>query len=179
MNESHRIVTNKYDKYRSTALEVAFNMLSKEEQTHIKLKRIETLERAIASQWEYHPNRNDGAEWSWEGAPSYSFRHPKSFDLAIWSTGQLCGLSIGTPTYGGDKMRLDIIERSPCHNLLKGKVTPIAINAFIVYAEAIGAKQLRIMRPLNEQLIKYYQGFGFTLAQGKNSNVPTHLWQNL
>ena len=91
----------------------------------------------------------------------------------------MCGLSIGKPTFCGDKMRLDVIERSPVHTLLKGKVTDITVTAFLAYAGSIGAKQLRIMRPLNDDLVRLYQGHGFSLHRGKASNVPTHLWLNL
>ncbi|GAA5213665.1 hypothetical protein ACFSJ3_03065 [Corallincola platygyrae] len=180
MRESHRAVTNSYDQFREDARAVAMQALSPQLQEHVSLKGIDAQERAIAGTWEMHSNRSPDAEWSWEeGVSGYKFRHPKQFDLAIWSTGQLCGLSIGKPTFSGDKMRLDVIERSPLHNLLKGEVTSISITAFLTYAESIGANQLRIMRPLNEDLVRFYQGFGFTLYRGKASNVPTHLWLNL
>ncbi|WP_147271863.1 hypothetical protein [Corallincola holothuriorum] len=76
-------------------------------------------------------------------------------------------------------MRLDVIERSPLHNLLKGKVTDISIAALRFYARSIDASQLRIMRPLNEELIRFYQSHDLTLYRGKASNVPTHLWLDL
>jgi hypothetical protein len=62
---------------------------------------------------------------------------------------------------------------------LKRKIVGITIAAAEVYADLIGADQLRIMRPVNDVVVRYYQEFGFTLRKGKASNIPTYLWKNL
>lgn len=140
-----------------------------------------SLSLSHSKRWEISESRKDDANWSWEDSiPSYSYRNPKRFDLAIWyANSQLCGLCIGKPTFTGARLRLDVIEGSPLNHPLKGKVVSISISAAEAYADLIGADQIRIMRPLNKDLIRYYQNHGFTYRQGKASNTPSYLWRNL
>lgn len=42
------------------------------------------------------------------------------------------------------------------------KVFQITLAAMNVYADALGAKELRIMNPINEEVKKYYESFGLT-----------------
>src|SRR5690606_39641158 len=69
----------------------------------------------LANLWEQNPKRHDDACWSWrKGFGSYAKYHPKRFELAIWfAKAQLCGLSLGKPTYSGSRLRLDFIEGAP------------------------------------------------------------------
>lgn len=149
----------------------------------VSLKQIDSLSLAHAERWEADLERSDDAVWYWSGDKGfrkYAYRHPRRFDLAIWyANTQLCGLSVGKPTYNGSKMRLDVIEGAPGNHPLKRKVVEITVLACEAFASLIGAEQIRIMRPVNANVIKYYESLGFTLRQGKESNIPTYLWRNV
>ncbi|MFC3150847.1 hypothetical protein ACFOEK_07395 [Litoribrevibacter euphylliae] len=181
MQTSHSSTEAKYNQLRDLSLEVAQNNLPQGLKDLVDLKKIDLRAISQARRWEYSLSRSDDADWSWEnGFRSYAYRHPKRFELAIWyAKAELCGLSIGKPTYSGAKLRLDVIEGAPWNHPLKRKVVELSVAAAEVYGDSIGAEQIRIMRPVNNQVIKYYQEFGFTLFNGKQSNTPTYLWRNL
>jgi len=95
--------------------------------------------------------------WDWDVVQKKYRTHPKRFELSIWHRSQhLCGASIGIPTCGGGKLRLDFIESSPIISPLSGLITDIVIATGIIYAKTIGASQLRIMRPINETVKNLY-----------------------
>lgn len=181
MKSSHSVAERKYDSLREQSLIIAQNNLPSGLKDIVQLRNINAVALAQAQRWESSLLRSDDADWSWtEGARSYAFRHPKRFELAIWyANAQLCGLSIGKPTYSGSSMRLDVIEGAPWEHPLKRQIVGITIATAQSYADIIGAEQIRIMRPVNELVTRYYQEFGFTLRKGKASNIPTYLWKNL
>lgn len=120
-------------------------------------------------------------DWDWNfGVKSYRKRYPSRLELAIWYNSTICGLSLGRPSYNGTRVRLDFIERVPgVNNPLKGRVTPIAVTAYEVYARLIDAAQVRIIRPADE-LIDYYSSlhYSFVKGTGTDSN-PSYLYKNL
>lgn len=181
MQGSHQVTEQKYEIFRAQSREIAEKTLPSDLKGVVGLTSITSHALAQAKQWEDSSERPDDATWSWsEGTKQYCYSHPKRFDLAVWyAKAQLCGLSIGKPTYSGSGMRLDIIEGAPNVHPLKRRVVPISIAAFETYADLIGATQLRIMRPLNNDLVRYYERHDFTFKQGKASNTPTYLWKNL
>lgn len=183
MQTSHALTEKHYDEFRAKSLEMAQKVISPSYGDRVSLRQIDSLSLAHAERWEASLDRSDDAAWNWtgdKGFRKYAYRHPKRFDLAIWyANTQLCGLSIGKPTYNSSKMRLDVLEGAPENHPLKRKVVEITVLACEAYASLIGAEQIRIMKPVNANVIKYYESFGFTLRQGKASNVPTYLWRNL
>lgn len=95
--------------------------------------------------------------WDWDVARKQYHAHPKRFELAVWyKNQQMCGASIGKPTRHGSKLRLDFLESAPQGTPLDGLITDIVITAGVAYARLIGATQLRIMKPINEQVKSYY-----------------------
>ncbi|WP_339065788.1 hypothetical protein [Teredinibacter turnerae] len=95
--------------------------------------------------------------WNWDAVQKKYRTHPKRFELTVWYRGQtLCGASIGRPTWSGGKLRLDYIEASPMGTPLDGLVTDIAIAASNIYADSIGATQIRIMNPVNTDVRNHY-----------------------
>lgn len=181
MNVAHKLAESKYQGFRESSLRIAEATLPAGLKGVVNLHEINALALARAQQWEYSANRHEDASWSWrKGFGSYAKQHPKRFELAIWfAKAQLCGLSLGKPTYSGSRLRLDFIEGAPGNHPLKGRVVEVTIAAAEAYADSIGAEQLRIMRPVNVDVIRYYETHGFTYFNGKNSNVPSHLWRNL
>ncbi|HEX5794035.1 MAG TPA: hypothetical protein VFY01_12215 [Rheinheimera sp.] len=181
MNAAHSLAESKYQNFRESSLRIAEATLPAGLKSVVNLNEINALALAQAQQWEYNANRHEDASWSWrKGFSHYAQQHPKRFELAIWfAKVQLCGLSIGKPTYSGSKLRLDFIEGAPGKHPLKGKVVELTIAAAEAYADSIGAEQIRIMRPVSAEVVRYYEKHGFTYFSGKSSNVPTHLWRNL
>lgn len=181
MQLTHTSTENKYQSLRDASRQVAQNNLPAGLQDLVALKGIDSVTLALAKRWEASPERSHDADWSWShGFRQYAYRHPKRFDLAIWyAKAQLCGLSIGKPTYAGPRLRLDIIEGAPWQHPLKGKVVELTVLAARTYAASLGADQIRIMRPVNAEVIRYYEAHGFTFHKGKESNTPSHLWKNL
>lgn len=105
------------------------------------------------------------AAWDWDTVLRSYKNHPKKFDVTLWHKDYtLCSASIGRPTYGGSKIRLDIIEANPAGSMLEGLITDINILAYEAYARVNNCTELRIMHPVNEAVKNYYlskQGFSF------------------
>ncbi|HHI94345.1 MAG TPA: hypothetical protein ENK04_12650 [Gammaproteobacteria bacterium] len=113
--------------------------------------------------WEKVDSRR--VAWDWDVVQKKYRAHPKRFELAVWYRKyQMCGASIGKPTCHGGKLRLDFLESAPQGTPLDGLITDIVITAGVAYAKLIGATQLRIMKPVNEQVKNYYSsrpGFSY------------------
>lgn len=109
-------------------------------------------------------------DWDWNLVQKKYRSEPRRFELAIWHRDFiLCGASIGKPTYGGGKLRLDFIESNPDGSPLDGRTADISILAGTAYARAIGATQLRITNPINERVRDHYLSKpGFRYDQRNN-----------
>ncbi|MEQ3761582.1 MAG: hypothetical protein ABNH15_00845, partial [Alcanivorax sp.] len=57
---------------------------------------------------------------------------------------------------------------------LRSKVLPLTVLALEEYAEQIGAHEIRIMEPVNEQVRAYYVSMGFTYNPHGN-----YCWRNI
>lgn len=91
--------------------------------------------------------------WNWDEVLKKYRTHPKRFELSIWYRDlTLCGATIGRPTWSGGKLRIDFIEAAPMESPFSGLIVDIMIAAGANYAKAIGATQLRIMGPVNEDV---------------------------
>ncbi|MCC5825461.1 hypothetical protein [Alkalimonas sp.] len=125
--------------------------------------------RAMAqlSRWQTHPDRR--VMWSWQQwATRYAALYPKRFELTIWFHSLLCSVSLGRPTWGAGKLRLDMIESSPERTPLSGNTTNLTVAAAQAYARIIGATQIRIMNPINSKVRSHYESLGFIYVGGKN-----------
>ncbi|MAD73646.1 MAG: hypothetical protein CML20_02380 [Rheinheimera sp.] len=178
MNQAHLHAENKYQSLRTQAIVTAQASLPSTFRDIVSLKHIDTEALQQARIWEAR-RKGLGTAVPWSFANDYqawSARHPNRLDVATWSKATLCGLAIGIPAKTGKSMRLDVIEANPDKTLLSGQVFTIAMIAFQAYARAIGATQIKIMRPLNHKLISLYQQQGFIYQKSKGSN-PEHLWR--
>ena len=80
--------------------------------------------------------------------------------MALWHNATLVSLSLGRPTYQGSKLRLDFIEGNP--DKLDGvRVFEPTFLAMVGYAHAVGAGELRIKSPINNDVRRYYERFDF------------------
>ncbi len=81
--------------------------------------------------------------------------------MAIWHKKSLASLTLGRPTYNGTALRLDFIEANP-ENIEELKIFSVALFSMMTYAEALGATSLRVMKPINDDVKKYYESVGLT-----------------
>lgn len=136
-------------------------------QEAVKLDDITGRTMAQLSRWEAHPDRR--VMWSWQHwASRYAAIYPKRFELAIWFHSKLCSVSLGRPTWGAGKLRLDMIESSPEKTPLTGQTVQLTVLVAETYADIIGAEQIRIMNPINSKVRSHYEAMGFTYVGGKS-----------
>ncbi len=162
----------RYTIIRKQALKQTERLL-KMEKPNLRLTDIDIIALQAAQQWKGHPNRV--VNWDWFlGHRHQVMQYPKRFEMATWNGKQLEALTMGRPTQSGEILRLDYIEASPFPRELK--VLRISLIAMELYAELIGADELRIMYPISEGVKKYYESYGFTYyIKGK----LFYLWKKL
>jgi hypothetical protein len=133
----------------------------------ITLTGIDFKASIAAKRWTSSPTRRAEIGIAWTDlVTKYARTVPKRFELAIWHRDLfLCGLALGKPTRNGNKLRLDFIESSPEKNHASGVITDITIIAAEMYANAIGANEIRIINPINEKVRGHYlhkdRGFSY------------------
>ena len=99
--------------------------------------------------------------------------------LTLQHDNKLCALALGRPSYSGTFMRLDFIEKAPTNCPFSSDMVPISILAYETYAKRIGAKQFRIIDPINDKVLRsYLQHGGFTHHLGQKGN-PHYLVREL
>lgn len=117
---------------------------------------------------------NGGWEWdSW--VAHYRRKHPKRFEAAIWFGSVLCGLLLGKMSANNVHVRLEVLESSTdTAHPLKGRVAYIALSAVEMYGYALGAKEARIVDPV-DGAINSYKKLGYELFEGASKNEPRYL----
>ena len=155
MLATHLDAERRYHEIRKTALRVISGQVPSG--SHLDFRLID--DRALSASQAWSESRQRLVAWDWFASyGSFKFRYPKRFELALWYQNSLASLSLGRPTYCGTGMRLDFIEANPDHREIK--VFPIVMAAITTYAEALGASEVRVMNPINEEVKTYYQKFG-------------------
>lgn len=163
MLDTHADAETRYDALRRVALDVAQENAG----PGVRFSLIDARALSIARIWEGSEGRQVLWEW-FEGYAAFRFRYPKRFEVALWKDGTLVGLSLGRPTYNGEKLRLDFVEAMPA---ALGPRTPIfgSIDAaYEIYAQLLNARQIRIMKPINPIVRDYYRKFGYEYLPSKN-----------
>lgn len=162
MGATHLAAERRYDQLRQLAIELA----QENAKPGVRFETISPQALAIADTWDSAPDRR--VLWYWEGGYEvFKFRYPKRFEVALWEKGELTGLSLGRPTYASGSLRLDFIEARPGSRGEKTPVFPEIEAAYMIYAKLLNAKQIRIMKPINEAVRSYYARFGYEyLRQG-------------
>ena len=157
MLATHADAEQRYEKIRKETLKAAENLISRD-YSQLRLTTLDAVTLKAAQSWTNHAKRR--VDWDWLGSyHSLKFRYPKRFEAAVWYKGKLNGLSIGRPTYNGGSLRLDFIEASPVDREIA--VFDIIVVAMRTYADMLGARELRIMHPINERVKTYYTSRGF------------------
>jgi hypothetical protein len=160
MLATHQDAERRYENFREMARNAIQRELPYTDRANIRLGKICPSSLTQAKLWNEDPNRL--VDWPWDsGYRDYSYRNPKRFELATWYGNTLAGLSLGRPSYAGTRLRLEFIESRPSSSSLKGRIVPITISVAELYANIIGADELRIVDPVDEKLIEYYSSFGY------------------
>lgn len=162
MLATHVDAERRYHEIRKTALRV----ISGEIQSAANLDFRLIDDNALSASQIWKQSKQRLVDWDWfNNYGSFKFRYPKRFELALWHRNNLASLSLGRPTYHGTGLRLDFIEGNP--DIREIKVFPIMMAAITTYAEALGANEVRVMNPINEEVKNYYQKFGLIyIAKG-------------
>lgn len=157
MLATHLDAERRYHEIRKTALRIISGQVA--QGSNLDFQLIDNMALETARKWEDSKSRL--VDWQWFNAyGSFKHRYPKRFELALWHKSNLASLTLGRPTYNATGLRLDFIEGNPDYREIK--VFPIVMAAMTVYAEALGANELRVMNPVNEDVKNYYQQFGLT-----------------
>lgn len=157
----------RYSKIRKEALAVATEIVQSGGNASLKLSEIDAKALSVSKTWELSPARL--ADWDWvAGYNIFRKRYPKRFEMALWETGKLIGLSIGRPTYHGTALRLDVVEAAPLDLGERSSIFDSVLVAYGVYARLINAKEIRIMNPINKEVRSYYEKFDYKYVQKGN-----------
>lgn len=159
MRATHLDAEQRYNGTRNTVIFATQQRLQQDSAYRaIRLAQIDRAALIAAKQWELSPNRH--TDWNWfEGYSAFRFAHPKRFELAIWENNELISLTLGRPTYHGTAMRMDFLEAAPDYEG-RIKIFPIAFLALMAYARALGAVEVRLVKPINETVRRYYERHG-------------------
>lgn len=160
MLATHRDAEERYTAIRKAVIgQVNQDLVNRREHGNkARLIDIETL--AHSKQWERSSKRR--VDWDWmSGYSAFKFRYPKRFEMALWHNNKLASLTLGRPTYSGHRMRMDFIEACP-EKPSDLKIFEISLFAIGIYAQMLGADELRIMNPINTQVRDYYASFGLS-----------------
>ena len=165
MKVMHADAEARYELIRTEALKATQELLEAEG-ISIKVTGISPTALTHSMLWSKSIHRK--VDWNWfEAYGEFKFQNPKRFEIALWYKAQLISLSMGKPTYAGTALRLDFIEASP-RDLTPDRPDVFEATAYgyFIYAQMLGAKQIRIMHPINEKVRNYYESFGYTYVKG-------------
>lgn len=165
MFATHMDAERRYGALRARMLKLAQHSSVVDLGVPVTLRLIDSAALSAFKRWKHAPNRK--VDWDWiDGYAAFKFRHPKRFELAVWEKNQLASLSLGRPTYNGTAIRLDFIEASPVRDS-DTKLLPVTLLAMTAYADLLGARELRVLHPINTTVRHYYERHGLTyVAKG-------------
>jgi len=166
-NKTHTEAEQRYSKIRKTALLAAERGFDLYGMQNIKATTITPEALSASRLWATAMNRR--VNWDWvTGYSLFKFRYPKRFEIALWDSSMLIGLSLGRPTFKGTGLRLDVVEGSPKELGDRPGIIEMMLLAYTVYARLIKASEIRIMNPINETVKKYYESYGYTYVAKKD-----------
>lgn len=156
MLATHFDAEKRYTELRKQALNATMSVLD----NNIVLSEINS--KALNASLTWGKSQIRIKNWDWiEGYNLFKFRYPKRFEMALWHSSKLIGITMGRPTFYGNAMRLDIVEASPSDLGNRPSIFESVLIAYGIYARLINAKQIRIMNPVNDAVKLYYESFGY------------------
>lgn len=161
MLATHLDAEQRYELLRKQALQVTTETIQAQGVHGLKLTTINAEALTASKRWERSKIRQ--VDWDWvDGYGAFKFRYPKRFEMALWESRQLIGLSLGRPTYQGTALRLDFVEASPIDLGDRPAIIEFVLLGYDIYARLLNAKQIRIMNPINKSVRAYYEKFGYS-----------------
>ena len=165
MLATHIDAENRYSILRREALNAASEILENSRSSRIKLTEISHHALTLSKVWKTSSKRIK--DWDWvEGYAVFKFRYPKRFEMALWDSEKLIGLSMGRPTYQGTALRLDVVEASPSDLGERPNIFEAVLLGYGIYARLINAKQIRIMNPVSDKVREYYERYNYKYIAG-------------
>lgn len=167
MQATHIAADQRYETYRQMVRDSVKNALPYSDSHAITFSGLDSKALNQARLWDNIPERL--VDFNWErDTRTYRRMYPKRFEIAIWYHNRLESLSLGRPSFNGNRVRLELIERIASHSMLKGRAFAITELALIAYANLLGAEEIRIMSPINEDVKKYYisKGYNYVASTG-------------
>lgn len=167
MLATHIEAEQRYAYLRQQAIQVTAETIYAQGVQDIKLTTITNEALSASKRWESSTFRQ--VDWDWiQGYWAFKFRYPKRFEMALWDSRQLIGLSLGRPTYQGSALRLDFVEASPEDLGERPAIIEFVLLGYDIYARLVNAKQIRIMNPINKVVRSYYEQFGYNYVNRGN-----------
>lgn len=155
MLKTHLDAESRYCQLRREALEITSETLRDD---HSNVRATEIGSDALSASRAWGASTTRIKNWDWvEGYSIFRFRYPKRFEMALWESSRLIGLSMGRPTYQGSALRLDYVEASPIDLGERPAIMEAVLLGYAIYARLINAKSIRIMHPVNERVRSYYE----------------------
>jgi len=157
---AHRNAEERYTKIRTTVLDHINKNLIDHGERNRQVRLVDGSALAYSSDWAEEASWE--VDWGWnDDFGAFQQRFPKRFEMALWHSGRLEILTIGRPLYTGERMRMEFIEACP---LIPRDLSILEISLFAigVYAETLGANELRILNPISDEVRERYESFGLT-----------------
>lgn len=142
----------------------------------VKLTPINMMALEKYKLWPNNSRTPPNGGWDWDSwVAHYRRKYPKRFEAAIWFGSILCGLLLGKMSAKNVHVRLEVLEGSTDNaHPLRGRVAYIALSAVEMYGYALGAKEARIIDPV-DGAINSYKKLGYELFEGASKNEPRYL----
>ena len=152
-----REVRQRFNEYRRITIEDTNDYICP---PGIKAESVTEEALRCTDQWDLGDRR--GAYWDWRTVVSDNkTNYPKHFDIALWKNGKLIGISTGRTTYSGRRVRLNVVEGMPRELGDRPNILPVILGAYEIFGSLIGADSVRIMYPVNQEVIDVYQKYQY------------------
>ncbi len=137
-----------------------------------------TLDLALtADTWANADHSKSRQMWSWVNAYSYytDKKRFKRYDLSVKRGGSLVGLVYGVPSQAKTQLKVNLIEGTPISAHKKdARIFELISESAQIYADLLGADEIRIMRPVNQEVANYYCTYGFEFVEPAGKNLPVY-----
>lgn len=95
----------------------------------------------------------------------------KRFELALCHAGKLVALCYGMPSKRKLLLKIHSLARNPNIDSLAGQIFPIVLFAANAYARLLGCKEIQLIDPMNQDIVLYYERFGFIAERNRFGQV--------
>jgi hypothetical protein len=105
------------------------------------------------------------ATWWWRDYYDELHNIEERFDLAVQYGKELYALCYGISSGGDLILEIKVIQKNPRLKTGEIKALSIVLYAAELYADSLGAREIRICEPINEKLVQFYETFGYKVAR--------------